>query len=189
MPIEIREGAPSDLADYGRVPIAFEVERVLELTLVAAGLRGLELRERPLATPYTKDYDAIADNAPADWPRRLDVCGWGVLSAHLDGERVGGALVAPETPELHWLWDLRVSPALRGRGIGARLFDEACAWARARGCARLAVETQNVNVPACRFYAHRGCELGSVRRFAYPAQPEEIELVWYKDLRAKEVSG
>ena len=188
MQIEIREAAPSELAEYARIPIAFEVDRVLDLALVDAGLRGFELRERRLAAPYTKDYDAIPGNAPADWARRLDVSRWSVLFAHVEGARVGGAVIAPKTPELHLLWDLRVSPALRGHGVGSRLFAEVVARASARGCARLAVETQNVNVPACRFYASQGCELGTVRRFAYPALPEEIQLVWYKDLRAKEAS-
>ena len=29
------------------------------------------------------------------------------------------------------------------------------------------IETQNVNVGACRFYAAMGCQLGAVSRFAY----------------------
>lgn len=185
MVIDIREEAPSALAEYARIPTAFEVERVLDLTLVDAGLRGLELRERQLTAPYTKDYDAIAGNAPVDWARRFDVSRWGVLSAHVDGQRIGGAVIALETSGLDLLWDLRVAPSMRGRGAGSRLFAAAVDWAHARGCTRLAVETQNVNVPACRFYAGRGCELGSVRRFAYPELPQEIQLIWYKDLRGR----
>jgi hypothetical protein len=44
------------------------------------------------------------------------------------------------------------------------------------------VETQNVNVAACRFYARQGCVLTAVDPFAYPALPGEIQLLWYKDL-------
>ena len=47
------------------------------------------------------------------------------------------------------------------------------------------VETQNVNVPACRFYQRMGCRLDEIRRFGYagvPAVAEEVMLNWYLDL-------
>jgi hypothetical protein len=37
-------------------------------------------------------------------------------------------------------------------------------------------------VPACRFYASRGCTFAAVHRFAYPEFPEEVQFLWYKDL-------
>ncbi|MGZ8471829.1 MAG: hypothetical protein ACXWZ7_20745 [Gemmatirosa sp.] len=46
------------------------------------------------------------------------------------------------------------------------------------------METQNVNVAACRFYAHQGCILGAVHRFAYPTLPDEAQLLWYRRLAA-----
>jgi hypothetical protein len=44
------------------------------------------------------------------------------------------------------------------------------------------IETQNINVPACRFYAKHGFILGAVNRFAYPELPDEVELIWCKEL-------
>ena len=55
-------------------------------------------------------------------------------------------------------------------------------WARARGCRQLKVETQNINVAACKFYARQGFVLAAVDRFAYPTLPHEIQLLWYKNL-------
>ena len=78
------------------------------------------------------------------------------------------------------LWDIRVAPALRGRGIGRSLFAAAEAVAVAHGCQELKVETQNVNVAACRFYAAMGCELRVVRENAYPECPGEAQFLWYK---------
>lgn len=66
--------------------------------------------------------------------------------------------------------------------MGSTLFRAAEAWARARGCRQLKVETQNVNVAACRFYARQGCVLTSVHHNAYPGLPDEIQLLWYKNL-------
>ena len=116
---------------------------------------------------------------------------WGLVVARSGGARVGGAVIAFNTPgvdmlerrkDLAVLWDIRVAPEARGRGVGSALFRAAEAWASARGCSRLKIETQNINVPACRFYARQGCVLGAVNRFAYRELPDEVQLLWYKTL-------
>jgi GNAT superfamily N-acetyltransferase len=192
MRIEVVAEPLTALAEYARVPIAFEVEEVFDVALRERGLGGFVLAARNLDVPYVKDYDAIEDESPARWARRFDVSNWGLLAAHAGGVRVGGAVVAFDTAgldmlegrgrELAVLWDIRVAPEARGRGVGSTLFRAAEAWAGARGCRWLKVETQNVNVPACRFYARQGCELGAVNRFAYPQLPHEVQLLWYKKL-------
>jgi GNAT superfamily N-acetyltransferase len=190
--MEIREESLTFLEEYARISIAFEVSRILELSLRDGGIGGFELVDRPVAPASVRDYDAIPGNRPMDWGRRFDLSNWGLFSARLDGECAGGAVVAFKTPgvlmledrrDLAVLWDLRVSPQARRRGVGAALFAAAEQWARERGCCTLKVETQNINVPACRFYASRGCTLGAIHRFAYPEHPEEVQLLWYKNLR------
>ena len=103
----------------------------------------------------------------------------------------GGVVIAVKTEGLDMLerredlaliWDLRVAPDLRGRGLGSALLTAAEACARAQGCKQLKVETQNINVAACRFYAQQGFTLGAIHRFAYPLLPNEIQLLWYKDV-------
>jgi GNAT superfamily N-acetyltransferase len=80
------------------------------------------------------------------------------------------------------LWDIRVAAEVRGQRVGTALFDAAEKWAVTHGCQRLKGETQNINVPACRFYAKQRCELGAIHRFAYPDLPNETQLLWYKNL-------
>jgi GNAT superfamily N-acetyltransferase len=80
------------------------------------------------------------------------------------------------------LWDLRVAPRSRGQGIGAGLFHAAERWAVTRGACWLKGETQDINVPACRFYASQGCALGALNRFAYGPLSDEVQLLWYKKL-------
>jgi GNAT superfamily N-acetyltransferase len=188
---QIVEEPVSCLAEHGRLPIAFRVDRRLEVTPVEAGLGGIAFREEAVDRPYIKDYDAIEGERPARWAGRWDLANWGLISAFLRGDRVGGAVLASDTvgldmlegrKDLAVLWDIRVHPAHRRHGLGRALFLASEAWARARGCRRLKVETQNINVPACRFYADQGCVLGSINRFAYPDFPDEVQLVWYKDL-------
>ncbi|MEM7247339.1 MAG: GNAT family N-acetyltransferase [Acidobacteriota bacterium] len=189
--ISIRPEPLSALVEHARISIAFDVTSRLEVELLDSGLGGMTLRERPVATPWRKDYDVVPGHAPTDWPRRFDVSRWGLLTAFDGEERVGGCVLAHDTPGLHVLegrpdtaelWDLRVAPEHRGRGIGSRLFEAVREWARERGCRRLRIETQDINVPACRFYAARGCELAEIRRGAYPELPDETELVWALEL-------
>jgi ribosomal protein S18 acetylase RimI-like enzyme len=66
--------------------------------------------------------------------------------------------------------------------VGRRLFARAVDWARERQCRRFKAETQNINVPACRFYARQGCELGAIHRYVYGIALDEVQLLWYKDV-------
>lgn len=191
MNVEIREELPDALTEYARVPIAFEVNERLAVLTPDDGLAGLHLVVEPVTPPYVKDYDAYSDSHPTAWPAHFDLSRWGILSAWVDGERAGGAVVAWDTPgvdmledrrDLMVVWDLRVAPAWRGLGVGTALFESAEAWGLSRGARWLKVETQNINVAACRFYARRGCTLGALHRFAYPDLPDEAQLLWYKEL-------
>ena len=192
MRIEVSNQPPAALQEYAAVPISFEVSRVLDVERRGGDPLGFTLKERRLDAPYVKDYDAIEGERPELWAKRFDVSKWGVFIAHLDGRRMGGAVVAFDTPglsmlegrrDLAVLWDIRVSPTARGRGIGTALFRAAEAWAKDQGCQYLKVETQNINVAACRFYAAQGCVLAAVNHQAYPELPDEIQLLWYKLLR------
>ena len=190
MNIEVVGDALEHLPAHERISIAFEVRSVLELTVADGGLGGFVLHERELAAPYVKDYDS-SGRRPSDWGKEFDTSNWALHSAWIDGRRAGGIVVAFRTEgvdmlercnDLAVVWDLRVAPDARGRGVGSALFAAAEVWAKAQGCTQLKVETQNVNVAACRFYVRRGCTLGGMHRFAYPQLPQEVQLLWYKDL-------
>ena len=73
-------------------------------------------------------------------------------------------------------------PRAGARGVGTLLFKTAEKWAAEQGARWLKVETRNVNVAACRFYARHDCRLGAVNRFAYPTLPDEAQLLFYKRL-------
>jgi len=190
----VREEPLAAIEVLARIPCAFEVTCVVA---VEEGPDACVLAERPVERPWTKDYDAIPGNHPRDWLRAFDTTHWGLLLARLaEGpEVVGGAVLAHRTPGLEQLeaagggdgrggilWDLRVVPDRRREGIGSALFAAAEEWARARGCSRLTVETQDVNAPACRFYARMGCEMTAATPGAYADLPEETRLLWTKAL-------
>ena len=197
MSLDIREEplTPAALSEHAAIPITFVVDRILEVRLPYGGLGGISLTETAVTDPYVKDYDALEGAGPQRWPGRFDVSNWGFIAARRDGAGAGGAVIASKTPGLHMLggrddvavlWDIRVSPRERGGGIGSALFRAAEDWARARGCRWLKIETQNVNVPACRFYHKMGCTLGAIDRYAYPGQPAEVQLLWWKALATRD---
>ena len=196
MSVEVVQIGVDQLPRYERISIRFWVDSRFRVDALEGGLGGLRLVEEKVDPPYIKDYDALlgGSESPVHWPELFDVSRWGFFLATAGGQDVGGAAVGMDTPGVHMLearsdlavlWDIRVHPDERGHGIGRALFRQAVDWARARGCHQFKVETQNVNVRACRFYARQGCQLGSIHRYAYAGCPDvahEAMLLWYLDL-------
>lgn len=190
MDLEIRVEPIGSLREHAEIPNAYLVDKILEVSVSDGGLGGIILQERVVDAPYIKDYDAIKGEGPTRWPKRFDVTNWGLLAVYEGETRVGGAVVAFKTPNLEMLggdsgvaalWDIRIRPDVRRSGIGSFLFRAVRDWARVRGCTLIRIETQNVNLPACRFYAAMGCALESINRFAYPELPEEAQILWRVD--------
>ena len=190
MNVEVISESSVDLDEYARVSISFTVAEVLDDAAVDAALRGDPIAAVPLEVPYEKNYDSQPGSRPVDWRAGFDIDEWQFVAAFLDGRRVGGAVLIPNgrvglepldghvDPAL--LWDIRVAPAVRRQGIGAALLDHVTREARERGATELLVETQQVNVPACRFYAAHGFRLLGAQRHAYPNLPGETQLLWSK---------
>lgn len=200
--VSIRQITAEQFAPYDALPMRFTVTSVLRVDVVDGGLGGFRLTEEQLATPYVKDYDAQGDDNPTAWARAYDTSRWGIFLAMdadlaVGGDRpVGGMAVVPDASmcpagpfprrDIAVVWDIRVHPDAQRRGVGTALIRHAAGWARAQGCGQLVFETQNVNVPACRFYARMGCTLGAaIHRFGYAGSPDtahETMLLWYLDL-------
>ncbi len=196
--IRIQKVGTDLLPLYATIPILFKVESVFRVLVIDGGLGGFELIEEQVA-PYTKDYDSYdsqdkGDSRPIGWSKRFDISKWEIFLAYNSTRLAGGAVVAIDTPgvnmlegrkDLAVLWDIRVHPNERRSGIGSKLFKYAADWARQKGCKQLKIETQNINVPACRFYVKQGCELGAIHRYGYAGCPDvahEVMLLWYLKL-------
>lgn len=185
MVIDLRSQPVADLAEHITISSSFDASVVYDAHLVVA---DGSLVERRLSAPMRKDYDALEH--PLRW-LEFDVSNWVLFGAFAEGRRVGGIIAAVDTPgvdllegrsDLVVLWDVRVAPEARGAGIGTALFHAAEAWAFARGCRELKVETQNVNVAACRLYRRNGCTLSQAVPGVYAELPDEVQLIWRKPI-------
>jgi len=195
MPLVIEEIGPESYPLYDAIPIAYTVESVLRVDALDGGLGGFRLVEEVLPSPYTKDYDRQGDDRPSAWAKEFDLSRWGIILASDGGRPVGGAAVAVgagvypldrfQRSDMAVLWDIRVAPERRREGVGRALFRHAAGWAKEHGFGQLGLETQNVNLAACRFYARQGCQLGAIHRFGYAGCADiahEVMLLWYLEL-------
>lgn len=183
---------PECLSRYAAIPIRFVSDSELVVELVNGGLGGMRLHEKPVDPPEEKDFDLF--ESPLDWPKTFDIAHFQFWLAVEEQQAVGGAALVWDSPAIHMLdgrrdlavlWDLRVLPEARGRGVGRALFNQAADFARSLGLGQMKIETQNNNVRANRFYHAMGARLGGIQRFAYAGTPEvadETMLLWYLDL-------
>ena len=168
---EIIKANVDALPCYSEIPISFLVESVFQVGLKEKGLAGIKLREEKVAQPYVKEYDTLRGEGLICWLKRFDMSNWGIFMAFVEDRNVGG-YVGDLDKRFAQLFDIRIHPDMRRRGIGARLLEHVTDWTRQCECQYLKIETQNTNVPACRFYASQGCELGHIERYAYTGYPE-----------------
>lgn len=135
MDIEIHPESAAMLAEYARISIAFEVSEVFDITADPNGT--FSLISRRIADSYLKDYDAHGER-PTAWSSRFDTSRWAFFGAFSDGQRIGGAAVAFQSPDIVLLdgrsdvavlWDIRVAPSKRHCAVGSALFAAAETWA------------------------------------------------------------
>ena len=165
---------PSNQTDLNRCDNSFLVEAELCLN-AQEGRIGYSVR--PVA-PYVKRYGPEMYDAAA-YIDRPDHAAW---LAYVEGRIAGQVLVQEHWNRLAIVWDIAVEPPFRRLGVGRRLMEQAIGWARERGLPGVMLETQNINVAACRLYESCGFVLGGLDGYLYRGidrNSQEIALFWY----------
>ncbi len=172
--IVIQPLTAANQADLNRCDNSFTVEAKLCLTVEDG---SISYTVAPVA-PYVKRYEPEDYDAQA-YSGKPDHAAW---LACVDGQLAGQILVHENWNRFAIIWNIAVDPPFRRRGIGRRLIAQAAAWARSRGMPGVMLETQNINVPACRLYERCGFVLGGLDVCLYRGVmpgTREIALFWY----------
>jgi streptothricin acetyltransferase len=128
--------------------------------------------------PYQKQYpqDEVDYATYIDNPDRI------IFLAYVEQQIAGQIRVSRHWNHYAYIEDLAVDTKFRRQGIGQMLLEQATLWAKARQLPGVMLETQNINVAACRLYERCGFALGGFDRYLYQGLnpgTEEIALYWY----------
>ena len=134
--------------------------------------RNMDIYRRNLRTILCKgisDYAAYIDN-----PDKT------IYLAYSGSECIGQIVLRKDWNRYAFIEDICVAQSARGQGVGTGLIQKAVQWAEDSGMKGLALETQDNNLLACRFYAKCGFVIGAVNTMLYRNfDNEESAVFWY----------
>lgn len=103
--------------------------------------------------------------------------------AYVDGIFAGRIIVRKDWNKYAFIEDISVVKENRGKGVGTALIQKTIEWAKNEAMDGLALETQDNNLLACRFYCKCGFKLGAVNTMLYKnlEKPfcDAIAVYWY----------
>ena len=106
-----------------------------------------------------------------------------VFLVYSDGECIGQVVLRKDWNKYAFIEDICVAKDARGKGVGTALIQRAVEWAKERELSGLALETQDTNLLACRFYAKCGFVIGGVNTMLYrnfeKLWSDESAIYWY----------
>jgi len=105
---------------------------------------------------WNLEFEALVADIAAQFVRKFQPLWEKCWIAELDGERVGAIFVVRKSATVAQLRMLILAPQARGLGLGARLTDEAIAFARAKGYRKMVLWTNSCLTAARAIYARRG---------------------------------
>ena len=129
---------------------------------------------------YEKPYTKLYPNDTFDYTTYIDNHNKTVFFAYSDTECIGQIVLKRDWNRYAFIEDICVAKAARRQGIGTALIQKAIEWAKNCDLKGLALETQDNNLLACRFYAKCGFVIGAVNTMLYRNfDNEESAVFWY----------
>lgn len=132
--------------------------------------------EELFSEQYTKGYD----NEDID-VSYIDNDKKAVYFYYVDNNCVGQIQLSTHWNGYALLEDIAVAKNWRNKGIGKILLGKAIEWAKENKLIGLMLETQDVNISACRFYSKNNFIIGGVDNMLYSKFPtaNEKAVFWY----------
>jgi len=163
-----------NMGDLKKIDDSFETNSALELK-TRDGEITYEIREIPL---YKKTYGEIEEQ---EWRSFINSETGAAFLAYKE-DQIAGRISLKK----HWnnfaFIDIAVDRLFRRQGIGRQLLSTAIEWARKQNFPGIILETQDINVSACKFYESCGCRIGGFDKFLYKGvnlPREETAVFWY----------
>ena len=130
---------------------------------------------------YEQSYMKVYPNDPCDYAAYIDNSDKTVFFAYSDKECIGQIILKRDWNRYAFIEDICVAKSARGQGVGTALIQKAIEWAKNSDLSGLALETQDNNLLACRFYAKCGFVIGAVNTMLYRnfSDNEEFAVFWY----------
>ena len=175
MEMTIREIDRHNQYDFGACDMSFTVSSRLILNAVNGRITYTVI---DVPHPFVKPYGPRM----TDYEEYRDAKDRMIFLAYVDDEIAGEVRMSTAWNKYALLDDFVVDPKFRRQGVGRALIGRCVAWAKERGFAGVTLETQDINVPACRLYESCGFELRGFDTHLYKAihlSTDEIALYWY----------
>ena len=132
-----------------------------------------ELAEHPFSKLFPEEKDERDEFVTADHKT--------AFLAYADQVCVGDIRLRCDWNQYAFIENIGVIPQMRGHGIGTALLHEAERWAIQKGMKGFALEMQDTNIHAARFYQRSGFTIGGINtRYYTNFGNDEIAVFWYK---------
>lgn len=162
-----------NLADINKANQPFEIIGKIKPTFVG----GIWTYTEEI---YEQSYIKAYPNDLCDYAVYINNPDKTVFFAYSGAECIGQIILKRDWNSYAFIEDICVAKSARGQGVGTALIQKAIEWAKNSHLKGLALETQDNNLLACRFYAKCGFIIGAVNTMYYKNfDQEEFAVFWY----------
>jgi len=130
---------------------------------------------------YDESYEKSYPNDDEDWGDYIDNPNKIVFFCYDDDDCVGQVRIRKNWNGYAYIEDIAVSKSHRKKGVGRMLIQKTVEWAKTKKLYGIMLETQDVNLLACRFYDKLGFKIGAVDTMLYSNfdNAHEKAVFWY----------
>ena len=130
---------------------------------------------------FDESYEKSYPNDEEDWHEYIENPEKVIFLYYENNECIGQVRLRKNWNKYAYIEDIAVSKNHRNKGVGHKLIEKAIEWANQKNLFGLMLETQDVNLQACRFYSKIGFQIGAVDTMLYGnfSDTHEKAIFWY----------